>query len=177
MEYWIPVVNEGGKNHFLACYEDMRFLFRRLDASCLIASSESEPMDSFEVRRNEGIIIAGDCYNLCGKIPVFLIQYSELPSYNPSRNSSTPHENLYADDFQHGDEIFSDVNAHDIKARAFASTRSFMEVMDAKMQSLKNGLVQANIEMIISSNQTFIRRVENNHDALGLKTFIVPDYF
>jgi hypothetical protein len=69
------------------------------------------------------------------------------------------------------------VNAHDVKARGFASTISFMSRLDARMHSLQNGLRQRNIEMIISAGQSFIRRVENNQDALGLKTFIVPESF
>jgi hypothetical protein len=51
MEHSILVINENGKNYFLACYEDMRFLFRRLNASSLIAGPGSDEMDKFEVRR------------------------------------------------------------------------------------------------------------------------------
>ncbi|MDB5255228.1 MAG: hypothetical protein JWL92_604 [Candidatus Nomurabacteria bacterium] len=176
MEYSISVINEDGKNYFLVRHGNMRFLFRRLNASSLISSPDSDEMDKFEVRRDEGIIIAGECYNLEGKIPVFIINYSEVDFYNPRRNCSTPHEDLYAEDFLPDDMIFSEVNAHDVKAKGFASTMSFMEKMDEKMQSLKAGLYQRNIEMIISSQQTFIRRVENDQDAIGLKTFIVPPY-
>jgi hypothetical protein len=176
MEYSIPVINEDGKNYFLACYKDMRFLFRRLHASSLIASPESNKMDKFEVRRRDEIIISGDCYTLCEKYPVFLIQYSEVDPYNPMRNYSTPFEDLYADDFLPGDMVFSEVNAPGIKAKGFASTISFMEKLDAQIQAVKNGLQQRNIKMLVSS-QSFIRRHENNQDVLGLKTFIVPEYF
>jgi hypothetical protein len=177
MEYSIPVITEQEKNYFLVCYEDMRFLFRRLHAASLIAFPEGIIMDRFEIRRNNEIIITGDCYHLCEKIPIFWIQYSELTAYNPMRNTSEPHETLYAEDFLAGDMVFSDVNAHEVKVKSFVSTMSFMEQLDAQLLSLSNGLTQTNIKMMISVGQSFIRRVENDQDVLGLKTFIIPDYF
>src|SRR4051812_6441696 len=105
MKYSIPVVCEGGKNYFLACHEDMRFLFQRLDASCFIATPEGEDMDQFEIRRNEEVIIAGDCYSLERKIPVFIIKYSEVAPYSPMRNYSTPHQTLFAEDFLPDDRV------------------------------------------------------------------------
>ena len=176
MEYSIPVVNEYGKNYFLACYEDMRFLFRRLNASTLIDSPQGEYRNKFEVRRNDGVVAAGKYYNLPKKrrtIPLFLVRYSEVSAYNAIRN----YETFHADNFFVDDEIFSEVNVHDVKARCFASSVSWMYKLDAQMQSLRSDLPQRNIQMMITANESFIREVQNNQDALGLRTFIVPDYF
>jgi hypothetical protein len=177
MEYSIPVVYEEGKNYFLVCNKNMRFLFRRLNASSMIAVPENTIMDRFEVQRKGEIIIAGECYYLCGKMPIFLIGYSENQSYSPLRNTSMPHETLFAEDFDPGDMIFSTVNAAYVKAQGFASTISFFNKLDANLRSLQNGLYQGNIEMIISSGQSLIIRTENDQDVLGLKTFIIPESF
>lgn len=174
MKHSIPVVTEEGKNYFMARSDNMKFLFTRLDAWSLIAVPEGEKMDSFEVRRNEEVVIAGYCYNLYGEHSIFLIQYSEVPNYTPARNNSTPHETLYASDFLLGDMIFSDVNAHDVRARGFVSALSFLETIDAKVYAQQHTLSRHNVAMIVSAQQSFFRRVSTNEDVLGLKTFIVP---
>jgi len=174
MDYSISVINEKGKNYFLACHKDKRFLFSRLDASSFISTPECDELNKFEVRRKDWVIMTGESYNWYHKNPVFLIRYSEIKGYDPSLNNISPCETLFADHFQPDDMIFSNVNAHEVRVMALLSVLSFMENLDDTMYSFQNESRRHNIEMVIAANQSFIARVHNNMDALGLETFIVP---
>jgi hypothetical protein len=174
MDYSIKVVNEEGKNYFLACHEDKRFLFRRLDACNFISAPEGTEVYTFEVRRTGSVIMTGDCYNWHQKNAVFLIRYSEVDGYDPARNETYPFETLFADDFQPDDMIFSDVNVHDLRVKALLAVLSFMQELDEKMYSFRNGSTRQNVAMVIAANQSFITRACNDADMSGLKTFIVP---
>lgn len=174
MDYSISVIEEEGKNYFLARHDDMRFLFRRLDASSFISIPERDELDKFEIRREDEVIMAGDCYNWYHKNAAFLIRYSEVEGYNPSRNDIAPCETLFVDDFQPGDMVFSDVNAHELRVRALLATLSFMHDLDTKMYAFQHGARWQNVAMVMAANQSFIARVHNNIEVLGLKTFIVP---
>lgn len=179
MTYSLEVICENSTNYFVSFYEDKRFLFRRINPAVFISQPETKVMDSLEIQRNGSIILSANCYRLLGKIPVYWIEYSEIPMYRVLSNISSPHQIFFAEDFTPGDIIFSNVNAEEVKGKSYASLLSFFNCIDTSMKNLGEGLKQSNLNGTVTCNGSpvLFERKKSSRNVLGIKTYIVPIEF
>ena len=177
MKYELHVVSEHGENFFAAIYSDKRFLFRRIDASTLIANEDS--YDQFEITRNGSIIMTGACYHLLEKWPIFWIEYSELSFYSTASNISCPRNIIFADDLRPGDIIHSDVPIEERKGQGYASIMSFMNFIDTSFNNfVRKTQVDGNMKITMKRyGGVYFNYKPDTRTVLGIKTYMVPACF
>lgn len=179
MEYQIEVIQESGKNYFVANCDNSSFLFQRLHAESFIAHTYDSPItDKFYVIRNGSIIMAGFCYNLLRKHPIYWIEYSEHTTYTERSSWSSPWSILFADDFKPGDLIVSETNVGENKAKGYLSLMKLMNFIETSFNSFKSHLKKSgvNVSGTTSISARDIQRLHTTADVIDIKTYIVPAY-
>ncbi len=176
MNYSLEIISENGENYFVISHKDKRFLVRRINAAAFISQPETDKMDSLEIYRDGSIIFSANCYKLLGEIPVYWIEYSELPAYRVLSNISCPCETLCAEDFLPGDKIFSDIDVEKNKGVSYTSLLSLFNFVETSMKKIVKQVSQSKIRGTITCNSSpaLFKKERNNESVLGIETYIVP---
>ena len=120
--------------------------------------------------------MTGSCYTPLKMPPVFWVDYSEIQDYLVS-GIHDPQELFFAKDFLPGDRIYSDIQTQFLEAIRYSSLRKLC-VIDSTTKGLEYVLRTLVKKVASTGNMVPIgfQQIQTNMDAIGIETFLVPEY-